>query len=78
MGNTDLLLPSDLDLTLPQSVPTHASLWAAGQKSVAPDMPAKFATAAHQKMRAERGGYRRDHVCTLPPGNEMAPLSLAQ
>ena len=39
-----------------------ASLGTAGQKSVAPDMLAKFATTARQRMRFESGGYRRDHV----------------
>lgn len=42
-----------------------ASLGAVGQKSFAPDMLAKFATAARQRMRIEGGGYRRNHVRAL-------------
>ncbi len=42
-----------------------ASLGAAGQKAVAPDMLAKFAATARQRMRIEGGGYRREHVRAL-------------
>ena len=42
-----------------------ASLGAAGQKAVQPEMLAKFASAARQRMRIEGGGYRRDHVRAL-------------
>ena len=36
-----------------------------GRKAVAPDMLAKFATAARKRMRDEKGGYRRDHLRAL-------------
>ncbi len=42
-----------------------ASLGAAGQKAVAPDMLSKFAATARQRMRIEGGGYRREHVRAL-------------
>src|SRR3546814_9799446 len=44
-----------------------ASLGAAGRRAVAPDMLAKFATTARQRMRIEGGGYRREHVRALAP-----------
>jgi len=42
-----------------------ASLGAAGQKAVAPEMLAKFATVARQRMRIGGGGFRRDQVRAL-------------
>ena len=42
-----------------------ALLGATGRKSIAPDMLAKFATVARERMRVEGGGYRRDHIRAL-------------
>lgn len=42
-----------------------ASLGAAGQESVAPDMLTKFAATARQRIRIEGGGYHREHLRAL-------------
>lgn len=42
-----------------------ASLDSAGKKAIAPDMLAKFAEVARQRMRLDGGGYRRDHLRAL-------------
>src|SRR5690606_1100376 len=48
------------------------ALSAEGRKAVAPDMLAKFATAARNRMRNEDGGYRRAHVRALAQRVEVA------
>lgn len=54
---------SDLSDAMLDSV--TALLSAEGRKAIAPDMLAKFATAARKRMRDEKGGYRRDHLRAL-------------
>ena len=36
-----------------------------GQRAVTPQMLRKFAATARQRIRLERGGYRRDHLRAL-------------
>jgi hypothetical protein len=50
----------------------QAALDHAGNQAVSPDMVKTFARAAHQRIRLENGGYRRDHLRALAQRVEVA------
>lgn len=49
-----------------------AALDDAGNQAVSPDMVKTFARTAHQRIRLENGGYRRDHLRALVQRVEVA------
>ena len=49
-----------------------ALLESSNQQAITPSMVRKFARTAHERMRIEGGGYRRDHVRALAQRVEVA------